>query len=60
MARKKVRVTRKQVDAAAAEVKAFKVAGLKPDPLVVRIADAGSTRKAYTAIKSAQTPDRIG
>lgn len=59
MVGKKVRVTRKQVDAAAAEVKAFKVAGLQPDPLVVRIAAAGSPRKAYTTLKSAKTPDRI-
>ena len=37
----KVLVTRKQVDAARAEVHAFRAAGLKPDPLVQRIADAG-------------------
>ena len=37
----KVLVTRKQVDAARAEVHAFRVAGLTPDPLVERIADAG-------------------
>ena len=37
---KKVRVSRKQVDAAKAEVQAFTVAGLRPDPLVVRIAEA--------------------
>lgn len=55
---KKVRVTRKQVDAAAAEVKAFKVAGLSPDPLVVRIADAGTMRKKYTT-KPTATVDRI-
>jgi hypothetical protein len=30
------------VDAANAEVKAFRAAGLKPDPLVVRIAGAES------------------
>ena len=41
MAKKKVRVTRKQVDAAQAEVRAFTVAGLRPDPLVMRIAEAG-------------------
>lgn len=56
---RKVRVTRKQVDAAAAEVKAFKVAGLQPDPLVVRIADAGSPRKAYATREPAKTPDRV-
>lgn len=55
---RKVRVTRKQVDAAAAEVKAFKVAGLKPDPLVVRIADAGSTRTAHRTMDPTKTPDR--
>lgn len=55
---KKVRVTRKQVDAAAAEVKAFKAAGLPPDPLVVRIADAGIVRKKYT-VKPGKTVDRI-
>ena len=37
----KVLVTRKQVDAARAEVSAFRAAGLQPDPLVERIADAG-------------------
>ena len=37
----KVLVTRKQVDAARAEVHAFRAAGLQPDPLVERIADAG-------------------
>ena len=37
----KVLVTRKQVDAARAEVHAFRAAGLTPDPLVERIADAG-------------------
>ncbi len=56
---KKVRVTRKQVDAAAAEVKAFKAAGLSPDPLVVRIADAGAIRKASTG-KSRKAVDQIG
>ena len=40
----KVLVTRKQVDAARAEVHAFRAAGLKPDPLVERIADAGKPR----------------
>lgn len=55
---KKVRVTRKQVDAAAAEVKAFKAAGLAPDPVVVRIADAGTLRKKYT-LKSRKAVDRI-
>jgi hypothetical protein len=55
---KKVRVTRKQVDAAAAEVKAFKAAGLLPDPLVVRIADAGTLR-TKRALKSGKTVDRI-
>lgn len=43
---KKVRATRKLVDAANAEVTAFRAAGLKPDPLVVRIANAGSSRSA--------------
>lgn len=57
---RKVRVSRKQVDAAAAEVKAFKVVGLKPDPLVVRIAEAGSTRKAHRVTEPARTADRIG
>ena len=37
----RVLVTRKQVDAARAEVHAFRVAGLQPDPLVERIANAG-------------------
>ena len=37
----KVLVTRKQVDAARAEVHAFRAAGLQPDPLVERIASAG-------------------
>lgn len=37
---RKVRVPRKQVDAANAEDKAFRAAGLMPDPLVIRIADA--------------------
>lgn len=41
---KKVRVTRKQVDAANAEVTAFRAADLEPDPLVVRIASARSSR----------------
>ena len=36
----KVLVTRKQVDAAKAEVHAFRAAGLQPDPLVERIANA--------------------
>ena len=39
-----VRVTHKQVDAAKAEVKAFRLAGLDPDPTVVRIAEAGAPR----------------
>lgn len=42
---RKVLVTRKQVDAAKAEVHAFRAAGLLPDPLVVRIADAGSATR---------------
>lgn len=61
---KKVQVSRKQVDAAQAE--AFTVAGLSPDPLVVRIADAGSVRSnapgraTRTAGHTQADLDRIG
>jgi hypothetical protein len=51
---KKVRVSRKQVDAAKAEVTAFTVAGLRPDPLVVRIAEARSVRSAGTPAAGAK------
>lgn len=65
MAKNKVRVSRKQVDAAKAEVKAFTVAGLNPDPLVVRIAEAGcvrsklSDRASGTVGKAPAHTDRI-
>lgn len=39
-AKRTVRVTRKQVDMARAEVKAFRAIGRTPDPMVLRIAEA--------------------
>lgn len=53
---KKVRVTRKQVDAANAEVEAFRAAGLKPDPLVIRIANARSNHSALAKHVSSAAP----
>lgn len=54
---KKVRVTRKQVDAANAEVTAFRAADLEPDPLVVRIASARSSRSTSDACAGSASTD---
>ena len=56
----KVRVTRKQVDAARAEVSAFRAAGLRPDPLVERIARAGDQPRNGVAapLPQAQPPSQ--
>ncbi len=52
----KVLVTRKQVDAARAEVHAFLAAGLQPDPLVERIASAGDTPRNGVVRRRPQAP----
>ena len=52
----KVLVTRKQVDAARAEVHAFRAAGLQPDPLVERIANAGERPRNGVVKRLPQAP----
>lgn len=52
MARKTVRVTCKQVDVARAEVEAFRAIGRTPDPVVVRIAAAGTSEPEASAARS--------
>lgn len=47
--RKTVRVTRKQVDLARAEVNAFRAIGRTPDPAVVRIAEAAPAKPGRSA-----------
>lgn len=54
----KVLVTRKQVDAARAEVHAFRAAGLQPDPLVERIANVGAPRRNGVVKHAPQSPSQ--
>lgn len=47
--RKTIRVTRKQVDMARAEVNAFRAIGRTPDPAVLRIAEAAPAKPVRSA-----------
>lgn len=57
MPTKVVRVTRKQVDAARAEVNAFRAVGKEPDPAVLPIAEA-RPRARSAATTSPTTEDQ--
>jgi hypothetical protein len=53
-----IRVTAAQVQAARIEVQAFRSAGLEPDPMVVRLANATPRRRVTGAEDAAGGEDR--